>query len=59
LCKLSRLTIEVAASHKHHDAMAEEPKESVSSCILELVVSNVAFKSFFGMWVVRLLLRKT
>lgn len=38
--------------------MAEEPKESVSSCILELVVSNVGFKSFFGMWVVHLLLRK-
>lgn len=38
--------------------MVEEPKEGVSSCILELVVSKVGFKSFFGMRVVRLLLRK-
>lgn len=43
---------------QHGDAVAEEPKESVSSCILELVVSNVGSKSFFGMRVVRLIKEK-
>lgn len=60
-CERSRLAAEIAAGvnyPRRRGAMAEEPKESVSSCLLESVVSRGGFKSFFGRRVARLLLRK-